>query len=107
MKGHAIAILALSLLLVIFAACGGQSGQTTATAPQTVPITEGDFYIHSAQTTLLAGVPYHFVVTNKGQHNHDFLIMHPMDTGLMTMDDVSAHALAAIADIPAGESRTL
>ncbi|HXX78879.1 MAG TPA: hypothetical protein VEI53_10325 [Ktedonobacteraceae bacterium] len=103
MKRHAIPLLVLSSLLLALAACG----QVVSSGPQTVMITERDFSIHSSQTTFTAGVLYHFEVTNDGEHNHDFLIMHPMDTGLMVMDDVVAHAQASILNIAPGQSKTL
>lgn len=103
MKRYAISILALSFWLLALAACG----QAASTSPQMIKITEGDFFIHSSQTTFVAGVSYYFEVTNSGEHNHDFLIMHPMDTGLMVMDDVVAHAQASILNIAPGQSKTL
>jgi plastocyanin len=72
-----------------------------------VKIPIGDFDVQSPQTTFVTGVQYHFVVTNQGKHYHDFLIMHPMTTETMVMDDVYQHALAYIYNIAPGETKTL
>lgn len=111
MKRSLISIPVLSLLLALLAACGGSlfttnTGTSTA-GSQTIAVSIGDFYIHSPQTTFTANVQYHFVVTNEGGHHHDFLIMHPMSTETMVMDDVYKHALAYIYNIAPGETKTL
>jgi uncharacterized cupredoxin-like copper-binding protein/plastocyanin len=103
MKRYVCAIVVLLFLALVPAACG----QTAPTGPQTIRITESDFSIDSPQTTFTAGTSYAFEVTNNGKHNHDFLIMHPMNTGLMVMDDVLAHAQAAILNIAPGQHKTL
>ncbi len=70
-------------------------------------ISIGDFYVHSPQTTFTTGVHYHFIVYNEGTHHHDFLIMHPMTTATMVMDDVYKHALSYIYNIAPNETKTL
>lgn len=114
MKGRSFPLFALScMLLAILAACGGSSPSSTNTAAnatpkeQTIKIPIGDFYVHSPQTKFTTGVLYHFVVTNEGKHHHDFLIMHPMLTETMIMDDVYKHALTFIYNIAPGETKTL
>jgi len=115
MKQRPIPFLIFAFLLLVLAACGGSAstGTTTTstssapTGTQTINIPIGDFYVHSPQTTLLTGVHYHFVVTNEGKHHHDFLIMHPMSTETMIMDDVYKHSLSYIYNIAPGETKTL
>ncbi|MBX5455504.1 MAG: hypothetical protein IRZ31_01280 [Thermogemmatispora sp.] len=113
MKQHGflrLLVLCLPLLLVFLAACGRATSGTSSSnspGPQTIKITIGDFFVHSPQTTFVTGVPYHFVVTNQGQHHHDFLIMHPMNTETMVMDEVYQRALVYIYNIAPGESKTL
>lgn len=100
-------LLCLPLLFVLLMACGRVASSTEVTGPQTVKITIGDFLVRSPQTTFVTGTRYHFVVTNQGQHHHDFLIMHPMNTETMVMDEVYQRALAYIYNIAPGESKTL
>jgi uncharacterized cupredoxin-like copper-binding protein len=105
MKYARLCVLVLGfLLLATLAACGGG---TQPVGAQTVTIDEGDSFIHASQTSFTTGVPYHFVVTNNGTFTHDLLIMHPMNTVLMVMDDVYAHALASIEEIAPGQTSTL
>ena len=111
MKQYRYSFFALFCLLVLFAACGSAPPATTTTGTtsqeQTVKIPIGDFYVHSPQTTFLTGVQYHFVVTNEGKHHHDFLIMHPMLTETMIMDQVYQNSLSYIYNIAPGETKTL
>ncbi|WP_069806184.1 hypothetical protein [Thermogemmatispora onikobensis] len=100
-------LLCLPLLLVLLTACGRVASSTEVASPQTIKITIGDFFVRSPQTTFVTGTLYHFVVTNQGQHHHDFLIMHPMSTETMVMDEVYQRALAYIYNIAPGESKTL
>jgi uncharacterized cupredoxin-like copper-binding protein len=102
----------LASLLVLLVACGGATASTSSTGgsssgPQVVQVTEDDFSIQAAQTQFVSGQPYQFVVTNRGSHHHDFLIMHPMTTETMVMDDVYKHALAYLYNIAPGQTRTL
>ncbi|HEX3640855.1 MAG TPA: hypothetical protein VHV10_06160 [Ktedonobacteraceae bacterium] len=111
MKRSFLVCLILSILCFMLAACGSTSSTVTTTAagssPQEVKVSIGDFYIRSPVTTLTTGTKYQFVVTNVGAHHHDFLIMHPMKTVTMTMDDVYKQALIYIANIAPNETKTL
>jgi uncharacterized cupredoxin-like copper-binding protein/plastocyanin len=111
MKRYVFPVIFLSFFLLVLSACGNSapipSTTSAATKTQTITIPIGDFYIHSPQTTLLAGIHYHFVVTNVGKHHHDFLIMHQMMTETMIMDDVYKHALSYIYNIAPGQTKTL
>ena len=106
-------LLALSFLLLLTACGGSTSTSSTSTTgsssngEQTVKIPIGDFYVHSPLTTFTTGTHYHFVVTNEGKHHHDFLVMHPMTTETMIMDDVYKRSLSYIYNIAPGETKTL
>jgi hypothetical protein len=52
-----------------------QTGQTTSTGAQTVSVMMFDDHITSSLTTFTPGMPYHFVVTNKGSHPYAFAMM--------------------------------
>src|SRR5215831_19173861 len=96
----------LSILLVALAACGG----STSTAPsrsQEVLVTLSEYKITSSVTTFSLGTPYHFVVTNKGQIGHEFMIM-PMGMNMrgMSMDDMHKVALHMIDNVAPGETKT-
>ena len=102
----------LSVMLVLLAACGGSGGNTGSSTPSgatTVQVTETDFKIDSSVTTFAPGKAYHFVVVNNGQAVHEFMIM-PKSEGMMSgmsMDDMNQLALAFIATINPGETKTL
>jgi len=76
----------------LLAACGG--------GPKTVNITLTDYAIESSQTSFEVGVPYHFVVTNKGATNHELMIMPPTTEEQMAMnmdmEEMDKMALAMI-----------
>jgi uncharacterized cupredoxin-like copper-binding protein len=61
-------------------ACGGSGGS------QEVKITLNEFGIQSSVTEFKVGVPYHFVVTNEGQLQHEIMLMAPLTVEQMTMD---------------------
>jgi len=65
-----------------------------------VKITLKEFGIESSITDFQEGVPYHFVVTNEGAVEHEFMIMPPLKTDsmgmAMNMDDLDKQALAMI-----------
>lgn len=62
-------------------------------------------------TNFKVGVPYRFVVTNKGTVNHDFSISPPVMEGMAGMSTEGAHegALAVIdaKDMPPGATKTI
>ena len=115
MKRFHLGILALSLFCLILTACGGTSPTTapkptaqtmtgTSTQKQTVKVTIGDFYIHSAVTTFTTGIPYEFLVTNIGTHYHNFLLMHSIKT-IMTPEDTYRQTLTSTSNIAPNETR--
>jgi uncharacterized cupredoxin-like copper-binding protein len=117
MKRFHLGILALSLFCLMQAIFGGVSfatppkstpppSQTTTKTPpqaQTIKITIGDFYIHSPVTTFTTGKLYEFVITNRGKHYHNFLLIHPTKT-IMTPEDVYMNTLAFASDIAPNET---
>lgn len=92
-----IVLAAVSLLLT---ACGGQ--QSAKTTEVTIRLTE--FGIQSSLTEFQTGVPYHFVVTNAGVVEHEFMIMPPLMVDQMGMAmDMGELDEMALAMIPASE----
>jgi len=97
-------ILATSLLL---SACGPS---TNPDGSINVEVTLTDFRIESSLDTFEVGVPYHFIITNDGQVNHELMIMEPMMPGMeMTMEEMDAMALAHVEEdeLPPGATQTL
>jgi plastocyanin len=124
MKRFHLGILALSLFCLILTACGGTSS-TTAPTPtsqttkpasqtmtgmpmqmQTVKVTIGDFYIHSAVTTFTTGTAYQFLITNVGMHYHNFLLMHPIKA-IMTPEDAYRQALTSVFNIAPNQTKSM
>jgi len=70
-----------------------------------------EFNIDVPQTAFKVGVPYRFVVTNKGTVNHDFSITPPIMQGMsgMTMEEMHKNAMAIIDanDMPPGTTKTV
>ena len=90
------------LLLTVLTACGG-SGSSNQ-----VNVSLSDFKIQSSQTTFTAGKTYHFVVTNNGQTNHEFMVMQPMSSSQMPMGEMDKMALYHIdqSQLPPGASKS-
>lgn len=99
--------LVLACLLIVsttLAACapsGGGGGGTT------VQITLTDFKIDSSLTTFSVGVPYRFVINNKGSVAHEFYIMPPADAS--SADSKKSQAVVSVAqsDLAAGATKTV
>jgi uncharacterized cupredoxin-like copper-binding protein len=90
------------LLMVVgtlaLAACGGSSAAPASGSSGnavTVNITLTDFKIDSSLTTFSVGVPYHFVVVNKGALSHQMLIM-PPEPASMSAQQATQVSLAGI-----------
>ncbi len=97
----------LTLLLVVLAACGGGTTSTAPSGSQEVQVTLSEFKITSSVATFTPGTAYHFVVTNKGQTAHEFMIMpRGMNMGGMSMDDMHKRALHMIDSVAPGETKT-
>jgi uncharacterized cupredoxin-like copper-binding protein len=96
------------LAVAVLAACGG-GGAASGGGPVQVQVTLTDFKIDSSLTTFSVGVPYHFVVTNKGAVAHEFAIM-PPEQGTQGSDtQLPSTALAGILgkDLTPGATKTL
>jgi len=127
MKQRFLSVSSVLFLMVVLAACGGNSdntgmnmggsptpsgktGTTTGSTLMTsVQVTETEFTIDSSMTRFSPGTPYHFVVTNKGKTAHEFMIM-PKSEGSMTgmgMGDMDSTALAKVQNIAPGQTVTL
>ena len=106
-----ISFAAITLLI----ACGSTStASPPSTAAPTVPagytevqITLSDFKIASSLTSFTKGVPYFFVITNKGNTTHQFMIVPPMMGGHITTKYMDTMSFAVIENIHTGQTRTL
>ena len=85
-------VIAVLILLVV----AGCSSQGASNKPVEVDVTATDFAFQSSMTTFKVGVPYHFVVTNKGDVAHEFMVMQPVEAGTMTMEEMDKMANAHI-----------
>jgi uncharacterized cupredoxin-like copper-binding protein len=116
--------LLLVLCISILAACGssnnpastgsssnsntihGATNTPSAVKRQVVLVTLVDYKILPAITTFHVGVPYQFVVTNKGKVDHMFMIAPPMSDSMM-MSNMYGSALAYLIDVAPGQTLTL
>lgn len=78
----------LSVVLIvtafILAACGGtNTGQTNDSNAEEVQITLTEYGIESSVSVFEVGVPYHFTVVNKGEEEHEIMLMPQMTTDKM------------------------
>ena len=104
--------LLLGLLVLAVAGCGAKAAATstasdpsTASGPTTVHITLTEFKITSSMTSFTVGTPYHFVVTNAGQTQHELMVM-PAAKGTASEDERDASELFEIAELNPGQSGT-
>ncbi len=97
-------IAVLGMMVLVLAACGGASSSTT----NQVNVSLSDFKVQSSQTTFVPGQTYHFVVTNDGHTNHEFMVMPPMATGMNSMGQMDKMALYHISSdqLPQGASKS-
>ncbi len=97
-------------LAALLLACGGPTANptanSTATSPTTVSVTLTDFKIASDLTQFKVGVPYHFVVVNKGAVEHELMIAPPMTVG-MTLEQIDDAQLFEAPDIEVGQAKTV
>ena len=99
----------LMMVVLVLAACGGTpSSSTGASNSNQVHVTLSDFKVQSSQTTFVAGRTYHFVVTNTGHTNHEFMAMQPMsgmNTNMQQMDSMALYRINAN-ELPAGAAKS-
>ena len=101
-------VIGIFLSAFILAACGGAPASKSSGEVQ---ITVDEFKVTSSQTTFQTGVPYHFVIANKGTTPHEVLIMPPATAG-MTADQIQALKSSALDgitgdDLTAGATKTM
>jgi uncharacterized cupredoxin-like copper-binding protein len=78
----------------------------SAVQKQTVQVTLVEYKITSSITTFHVGVPYHFVVTNKGTIPHEFMVMPPMGDNV-SMASMDSAALVFIPIIAPDQTSTI
>ena len=100
------ALLLIPLMLLAAAGLGACARTASATV---VSVTEVEFRIEASLTTFSVGKTYRFVVTNRGEVDHEFLLIPPEDDlpQLSTVDQLYAYGRAHIPDIPPGATRTI
>jgi len=102
--------LLFGLLIMVLAACGGNTGATSApTDAQTVDVKLSEFSIDVSEKNYTPGKTYHFVITNNGNTSHEFMIMPKSEGNMsgMSMEHMDSMALAMVDDIQPGETKTL
>ncbi len=107
-KSLALSISLMAIATLVLAACGGTVAAPASNKPVDVQVTLTDFKIESLLTTFSTGVPYHFIVANKGAAPHEFRIM-PPTADPVSPEQVSQMALAGISgqDLQPGATKTL
>ena len=97
------------LCAIIALGMTGCSALTAQNAPVNVQVALKDFQISSSMTTFSQGVPYHFTITNNGTVAHEFMIMPPMMSMGMSMEDMDKTAVAMVSEekLPPGATQTL
>ena len=114
MKRIVLFSLLILFCLATVTACGSTSSTNSASSTkknptiqkQTVQVTLVEYTITSSITTFHVGVPYHFVVTNKGTIPHEFMVMPPMGDN-MSMASMDSAALVFIPILSPGQTSTI
>ena len=103
-----LAALVLAVVVVLVAGCGYVSSTTPAGSgsAQTVQVSLADFAIRSSVTTFHMGTTYHFVVTNAGKADHEWMIAPPMMSD-MPMEQMHNMALMHIDLVHPGRTETM
>ena len=81
----------------------------TSAQPVTVDVTADEFSFESSLTTFEVGVPYHFVVHNVGDEEHELMIVEPIAAGTMDMEAMDEMAVGHIEedDLAAGATSSV
>jgi uncharacterized cupredoxin-like copper-binding protein len=96
--------LLLGLFVLAMTGCGAKTAAASkASGPTTVTITLTEFKITSSLTTFTVGTPYHFVVTNGGQAQHELMVM-PAAKGTASEDERDAAELFEISELDPGQT---
>ncbi len=93
-------------LAALLLACGSSTASPTNQSATTVTVTLTDFKIESDLTQFRVGVPYHFVVVNKGAVEHEVMIAPPMTPG-MTLEQIDDAQLFEASDLEVGQTKTV
>lgn len=108
-----LAVLALVGAASLLAACGGGAAtgaptQAVTPTPTDVQVTLSDFEIQSSLTDFKVDVPYHFVITNNGAVEHEFLILPPTE-GPVPQEEAMKMAITGVqaSDLQPGDTATL
>lgn len=72
-----------------------------------VQVTLSEYQVASLVKSFLPETAYHFVVTNSGKVTHEFMITPSGMMPGMSMDEMDKMALAMIATIAPGETKTV
>src|SRR5260370_6203011 len=88
-------------MIIPLSACG----QTAST--KDVQITLTDYKIASSITTFSQDIPYHFTIINKGLQQHELMIVSPIISDKMSMDDMDKIAVAHVSNVNSGDTTTL
>jgi uncharacterized cupredoxin-like copper-binding protein len=102
-KRTALILLSVIAAGALLSACGG-----SPSGPVTVTVTATEYKFESSLTTFKVGVPYHFVVTNKGTMEHEFMVIKPEPSSVGS-DQLDADALAHIeeTDLQPGQTTSV
>ncbi|MSQ41083.1 MAG: hypothetical protein EXR55_05385 [Dehalococcoidia bacterium] len=93
MRGRWILIGGLAVLALVLAACGGQAVPWSS-EPEQVDVTLSEFTVDSSRITFARGTTYRFIVTNRGQLAHEFIVVPPGHQGhVLSVLHVEADAL--------------
>ncbi len=103
-----LAALVLAIFLGVAAGCGYDTGTSSAglSGAPTVQVTLTDFAIRSSITTFQMGTTYHFVVTNAGHTDHEWMIAPPMMSD-MPMEQMHQMALMHINMVHPSQTETM
>lgn len=94
----------VAVAVLLLAACGGKQANTNGPVEVEVALGEssaGEFTVQSSVTEFKPDVQYRFVVTNKGQIPHEFMIIpitENMNMAAMSMEEKDAQALMIISE---------
>lgn len=111
---HKILFAFILIAISLFIGCNAATPTPQVNqAPVQVDVSLGEFKIDASLKNFQTGVPYHFVVTNNGSVNHEFMISPQMMKhnmgGTMSMAEMDKMAVAMIHadDLPPGATKTL
>ncbi|MBM3182263.1 MAG: hypothetical protein FJZ86_18245 [Chloroflexi bacterium] len=99
-----LSVFFIATVTLLLTACGGGQANTNGAVDVEVVLGEssaGEFTVQSSVTEFKPDVQYQFVVTNKGQIPHEFMIIpitENMNMSAMSMEEKDAQALMIISE---------